>query len=33
MITPRFEIGARMGWGLTNDAAGYFFDTGVGMRF
>ena len=33
MITPRFEIGARMGWGLTNDAAGYYFDTGVGMRF
>jgi hypothetical protein len=33
MITPRFELGCRMGWGLTRDAAGYFVDTGVGWRF
>lgn len=33
MLTPTLEIGCRMGWGLTRDAAGYFFDTGVGWRF
>ena len=33
MITPNFEIGCRMGWGLTRDAAGYFFDTGIGWLF
>ncbi len=33
MLTPRFEIGCRMGWGLTRDAAGYFVDTGAGWRF
>ena len=33
MLTPSFEIGCRMGWGLTRDAAGYFVDTGVGWRF
>ena len=33
MITPRFEIGCRMGWGLTADAASYFVDAGIGRRF
>jgi hypothetical protein len=33
MITPRFELGCRMGWGLTRDAAGYFVDSGIGWRF
>ena len=33
MITPTFEIGCRMGWGLTGDAAAYFVDSGVGWRF
>jgi hypothetical protein len=33
MITPRFELGCRMGWGLTRDAAGYFVDIGAGWRF
>jgi hypothetical protein len=33
MLTPTFEIGCRMGWGLTRDAAGYFVDSGVGWRF
>lgn len=33
MITRNFEIGCRMGWGLTEDAASYFFDTGLGWRF
>jgi hypothetical protein len=30
MITPNFELGCRMGWGLTRDAAGYYFDVGIG---
>lgn len=33
MITPTFEIGCRMGWGLTRDAAAYFVDSGIGWRF
>lgn len=33
MITPNFEVGCRMGWGLTRDAAGYFVDSGIGWRF
>ena len=32
-VTPNFEIGCRMGWGLTRDAAGYFVDSGIGYRF
>lgn len=33
LVTPRFEIGARMGWGLSRDAASFFFDTGAAVRF
>ena len=33
VITPRFEVGVRMGWGLTQDAANYFVDTGMAVRF
>jgi hypothetical protein len=33
MITPNLEIGCRMGWGLTQDAASYFVDSGLGWRF
>jgi len=33
MITPNLEIGCRMGWGLTEDAAAYFVDSGLGWRF
>ena len=33
MLTPSLEIGCRMGWGLTRDAAGYFVDAGAGWRF
>lgn len=32
MLTPRLELGCRMGWGLTRDAAGYFVDVGIGWR-
>lgn len=33
MLTRNLEIGCRMGWGLTQDAASYFVDSGVGWRF
>jgi hypothetical protein len=33
MIAPNLEIGCRMGWGLTQDAASYFVDSGLGWRF
>jgi hypothetical protein len=33
MITPSLEIGCRMGWGLTQDAASYYVDSGLGWRF
>ncbi|MFM9025598.1 MAG: transporter [Planctomycetaceae bacterium] len=33
MITPTFEIGCRMGWGLSRDAAAYFVDSGIGWHF
>lgn len=33
MIAPNLEIGCRMGWGLTQDAAAYFVDSGLGWRF
>ena len=33
MLTPNLEVGCRMGWGLTRDAAAYYFDTGIGWRF
>jgi len=33
MITPNFEIGYRMGWGLTRDAAAFYVDSGIGWRF
>lgn len=33
LVTPRFEIGSRFGWGLTHDAAGFFLDAGAAVRF
>jgi hypothetical protein len=33
MLTPTLELGCRMGWGLTRDAAGYFVDSGLGWRY
>ena len=33
LITPNLEIGCRMGWGLTQDAASYVVDSGFGWRF
>jgi hypothetical protein len=33
LVTPNFEIGARVGWGLNDQAAAFFTNVGVGMRF
>ena len=33
LITPDFEVGYRLGWGLTDDAARFFVNAGVGYRF
>lgn len=33
LLTPNLEIGCRMGWGLTDDAASYFVDSGLGWRY
>jgi hypothetical protein len=33
LITPDFEIGIRVGWGLSDDAANFFANTGIGWRF
>jgi hypothetical protein len=33
LLTPDFEIGLRVGWGLGGDAANFFSNAGVGLRF
>lgn len=33
LITPDCEIGVRVGWGLTDDAAAFFSNVGLGYRF
>jgi hypothetical protein len=33
VIGKGFELGVRMGWGLTHDAANYFVDAGTAYRF
>lgn len=33
MITPGFELGARIGWGLTRDAANFYSDVGFGWLY
>lgn len=33
MLTRNFEMGLRVGWGLTPDAAPFFSDAGLGYRF
>ncbi len=33
LITPDFEIGVRVGWGLNEDAANSFTNIGLGLRF
>jgi hypothetical protein len=33
MLTPNLELGLRMGWGISADAANYFTNVGFGWRF
>jgi hypothetical protein len=33
LVTPDFEIGIRVGWGLTDDSARFFSNVGAGLRF
>ncbi|MGD9633825.1 MAG: transporter [Pirellulales bacterium] len=33
LVTPNLELGARMGWGTTDDSANYFVNAGAGLRF
>jgi hypothetical protein len=33
VVTKRFEIGLRVGWGLTSEAANFFSDAGCAWRF
>lgn len=33
LLTPDFEIGYRLGWGLTDDASRFFVNAGIGYRF
>jgi hypothetical protein len=33
LLTRDFEIGYRLGWGLSDDAARFFVNTGIGYRF
>jgi hypothetical protein len=32
LVTPDFEVGVRVGWGLSNDAANFFSNFGIGWR-
>lgn len=33
LLTPDLEVGVRFGWGLGGDAANFFSNAGVGLRF
>lgn len=33
LVTPDFEVGVRVGWGLSGDAANFFSNVGVGLQF
>lgn len=33
LLTPRCEIGVRVGWGLSQDAANFFSNVGIGLMF
>jgi hypothetical protein len=32
LITPNLEVGVRVGWGMSDDAANFFSNVGVGLR-
>lgn len=33
LVTPDFEVGLRVGWGLTDDSGKFFSNFGIGWRF
>lgn len=33
LITPNFEAGVRVGWGVSDDAANFFSNFGIGLRY
>lgn len=33
LVTPNFEVGTRIGWGLNDDSARFFSNVGAGLRF
>lgn len=33
LVTPDFEVGVRVGWGLTDQSAKFFCNSGIGVRF
>ncbi len=33
LVTPDFEVGVRLGWGLNEQSARFFANAGVGIRF
>jgi hypothetical protein len=33
LMTPNFEVGVRVGWGLNEQSARFFSNAGVGWRF
>jgi hypothetical protein len=33
LLTPNIELGVRVGWGVSRDAANFFSNAGVGVRF
>lgn len=33
LVTPNFEIGTRVGWGLNREAPNLFSNVGLGYRF
>jgi hypothetical protein len=33
LLTPNVELGVRVGWGVSRDAANFFSNAGVGLRF
>jgi hypothetical protein len=33
LVTPNFEVGLRLGWGLSDDAANFFSNFGIGLLF
>jgi hypothetical protein len=33
LVTPDLEAGIRVGWGVSDDAANFFSNVGIGLRY